>query len=272
MSITYQEIQKVKSLLQSTNSRHRKQGMKFLSESSPTSGEFCYNIRLLFGHNFDLNRIQHIMLEGQLDKIIMQNYPVYAYRKEIAMWMMLECAKYHGFSDQVKDMTEISFHGEDKHFELPPEISRLYNLERIYIDHAKGITLPESIKDLKLKIFSARSCEIEEFPSVLFEIPTLEEIKLSKNKLVTTDEDIETDHKDIKEDYFSIKTDKPTKLGFHSLGNLKFLDLQGNYFTKFPTSCTDLKNIKFLDIHDQHFLNEDIPQEMKDRYGLRIIY
>jgi len=107
--------------------------------------------------------------------------------------------------------------------ELSESISKLTNLEKLFLTNNLLSTLPESFGNLKnLRILELQSNQFQEIPEVVMELSKLEELDFVNNYLIAL----------------------PETIG--QLSNLRGLDCSENSLNSIPNSITQLSNLQVL--------------------------
>ncbi|WP_300661598.1 leucine-rich repeat domain-containing protein [Fluviicola sp.] len=140
-------------------------------------------------------------------------------------------------------ITKMSFFG-NKIREIDAEISKLQNLEVLYLGRNKMTSFPKSVCELKnLKVLSLAYNDIDSIPDCICRLKNLQRLFVSNNKLVYVSD----------------------SLG--SLRNLEQLDLNRNAIRKLPEDLGFLSGMQFLDLSYNNL--QKLPDSMQYMSGLR---
>ncbi|MDR0802477.1 leucine-rich repeat domain-containing protein [Fluviicola sp.] len=144
-------------------------------------------------------------------------------------------------------ITKMSFFG-NKITDIDGDISRLQNLEVLYLGRNKMKSFPKSICTLKnLKVLSLAYNDIDSIPDCICRLKNLERLFISNNKLVYIPDSLGSLRKleqlDLNRN--SIR-ELPEDLGF--LSEMKFLDLSYNNLRKLPDSMQYMSGLKELNL------------------------
>lgn len=140
-------------------------------------------------------------------------------------------------------ITKMSFFG-NKITEIDNDISKLQNLEVLYLGRNKMTSFPKALCELKnLRVLSLAYNDIDSVPDCICRMKNLERLFLSNNKLV----------------YIS------DSLG--SLRKLEQLDLNRNAIRRLPEELGFLSGMKFMDLSYNNL--QKLPDSMQYMSGLR---
>lgn len=144
-------------------------------------------------------------------------------------------------------ITKMSFFG-NKIMEIDAEISKLQNLEVLYLGRNKMKSFPKSICDLKnLKVLSLAYNDIDSIPDCICRMQNLERLFISNNQLIYVSDSLGSLRKLEQLDLNRNAIRKlPEDLGF--LSEMQFLDLSYNNLNKLPDSMQYMSGLRELNL------------------------
>ncbi|MGE5355097.1 MAG: COR domain-containing protein [Deltaproteobacteria bacterium] len=137
---------------------------------------------------------------------------------------------------------------------LPPEISKLNNLEFLYLNNNQLKNLPLELFGLKsLKVLEIRNNNIKELPDLFSSFENIETFNCQSNPIQAVPNSLFQ--------MFKLKNLIISNLNLYSispkiglLNNLIYLDLKGNKLQKVPSSIGNLNKLKYLELNDNKLI------------------
>jgi Leucine-rich repeat (LRR) protein len=140
-------------------------------------------------------------------------------------------------------------------------------------DHLK--TIPVEIGNLEnLRVLDLSGNDFELLPATFSNLKKLEELILNdeKNFKIDSNMDILATIPNLR--ILHLENDHLDKLpiNFSSLKNLEKLYLNNNEFTRFPTEIKGLKNLKYIDIHQNRIPPNRFQNIQQQNMGIQIVF
>ena len=132
---------------------------------------------------------------------------------------------------------------------LPEKISELKNLERLLIKfNQNDFNFPPSMSNLQ-KLKELHCSNLSSFPSFIFNIPTLEKIKIWSSNLTELPTDIKK-LQNLKEICMQNNSLKSLPNELFLLPNLEYLNLGGNQISMITNEINKLKKLDYLGLYE----------------------